>query len=87
VLVLFSQLANVKIGVQSRTGRFLLLAVFIVLTVAMGYLYHQNKNYQYRNRRLIIVNDSVLSENLELRNALLNSKQPTVFKIVRQPSK
>lgn len=83
MLALFSQIAKVKIGVQPRAGLFLLLAVFIVLTAATGYVYHQNKNYQYRNRRLIIVNDSVLSENLELKNSLLNSKSPSVFKIVR----
>jgi hypothetical protein len=58
---------------------FLLLAVFIFLTTASGYLYHKNRNYQHENQRLIILNDSILSENIELKNAL-DQKRSTVFK-------
>jgi dTDP-4-dehydrorhamnose 3,5-epimerase-like enzyme len=47
-----------------------LLAGFLLLTTASGYLYKKNKTYQYENRRLIIINDSILSENIELKNAL-----------------
>jgi hypothetical protein len=58
---------------------FLLTGVFIVITAASGYLYRQNKSYQFENQRLIIVNDSILSENLELKNAL-RQKPSTVLK-------
>jgi hypothetical protein len=58
---------------------FLLVTVFIVLTAASGYLYRQNKSYQHENQRLIIVNDSIISENMELKNAL-RQKSSTVMK-------
>lgn len=64
-----------------RWALFLLSAGAVVLTAASGYLYRQNKSYQYQNQRLIVVNDSILSENIELKNALLQ-KRPTVFKAV-----
>lgn len=52
---------------------------FIVITAASAYLYHQNKHYQFENERLIIVNDSVLSENIELKNEL-RQKSSTILK-------
>lgn len=58
---------------------FLLLTAFIVIMTASGYLYRQNKNYQYQNQRLIVVNDSILSENIELKNALRQNSS-TVLK-------
>lgn len=65
------QFAIVKKDVAKlRKVVFLLMGVFIVITAASGYLYHQNKSYQFENQRLIIVNDSILSENIELKNAL-----------------
>jgi len=66
-------------AVKLKRILFLLIAIFIVLTAASGYLYRQNKNYQYQNQRLIIVNDSILAENIELRNAL-KQKSLTVLK-------
>jgi hypothetical protein len=68
-------------AVKFKTILFLLLATFVVLTAASGYLYNQNKNYQYENRRLIIVNDSILSENLELKNWLRQNRSSTVLKV------
>jgi len=58
---------------------FLLAAVVIVIIAASGYLYRQNKSYQLENQRLIIVNDSILSENIELKNEL-RKKSSTVLK-------
>ena len=74
------QLAFVKTdAVKLKRFLFLLLAVFIVLTAASGYLYRENKSYRLENQRLILVNDSILSENIELRNAL-KEKSTTVLK-------
>jgi hypothetical protein len=74
------QFAIVKTDVAKlRRIVFLLTGVFIVITAASGYLYHQNKSYQFENQRLIIVNDSILSENLELKNSL-RQKSSTVLK-------
>jgi hypothetical protein len=74
------QLAIVKTGtVKLKRAIFLLGAIFIVLTAASGYLYRQNKSYQFENQRLIIVNDSILSENIELKNEL-RQKSSTVLK-------
>lgn len=49
---------------------FFLVGLFIVFTATSGYLYHENKSYQHENQRLIILNDSILSENIELKNRL-----------------
>jgi hypothetical protein len=68
-------------AVKFKTILFLLLSTFVVLTTASGYLYNQNKNYQYENQRLIIVNDSILSENLELKNWVRQNKSSTVLKV------
>ena len=53
-----------------KSALFFSLALFIVLTIASGYLYRENKTYQNENHRLIVVNDSILSENIELKNRL-----------------
>ena len=66
-------------AVKLKKLAFLLGAIFIVVTTASGYLYRQNKSYQFENQRLIIVNDSVLSENIELKNEL-RQKSSTVLK-------
>lgn len=42
----------------------------IVLLLLCGSLYKQNRNLQQENRRLIIVNDSVMSVNIELSNSI-----------------
>jgi hypothetical protein len=65
--------ANFKVPLFVFAG-----GVVLVTMTALGYLYNQNKSYQYQNQRLIILNDSILSENIELKNAL--QKQPTTFK-------
>lgn len=70
-----------KNAVWVRRALFLFAAGIIVLSAASGYLYRQNENYQFQNQRLIILNDSILSENIELKNSLLQ-KKPTVFKAV-----
>ena len=49
---------------------FSLVAGLLLLGTASGFLYQRNKTYQHENRRLIILNDSILSENIELKNAL-----------------
>lgn len=49
---------------------FFLLGLFILFITTSGYLYHENKSYQHENQRLIIQNDSILSENIELKNRL-----------------
>jgi hypothetical protein len=56
--------------IKLRVIFFSMVGVLFVLTTASGYLYHQNRNYQNQNQRLIILNDSILSENIELKNAL-----------------
>ena len=48
---------------------------------ASGYLFYENKSYQYQNHRLIIVNDSILSENIELKNALQQRKISTAIRM------
>ena len=53
-----------------KSTLFFLLGLFIVMTTTSGYLYHENKSYQHENQRLVIVNDSILSENIELKNRL-----------------
>jgi len=59
---------------------FILIGGVIILTGATGFLYRQNKLYQKKNRELILKNDSVLSVNIELMNALQQRpvKKPSV---------
>lgn len=64
----------IKILRRSRINTALLVSAFLVLMVASGFLYQQNRIYQNQNRRLIILNDSILSENMELKNALQQEK-------------
>lgn len=54
----------------------ILFAGAVLLITASGYLYKENKSYQYENQRLIILNDSILSENIELKNALRQKQSP-----------
>jgi hypothetical protein len=68
-----------KDAVKSGTTCFLFAGGVMLLIAASGYLYFQNKTYQHENHRLIVLNDSILSENIELKNAL-QQKSPTVFK-------
>ena len=53
-----------------------------VFVSASGYLYRQKQSYQFENRRLVLQNDSILSENIELKNALQLKRSPAVFKAV-----
>jgi hypothetical protein len=81
------QIAIVKTDVAKlRRIVFLFMGVFIVITAASGYLYRQNKSYQFENQRLIIINDSILSENLELKNSL-RQKSSTVLKAASENTK
>jgi len=63
-----------RAGVQIKILFYLLLGCFVVMGTVSGYVYRENKALQYQNRRLILVNDSVLSENLELKNSLLQKR-------------
>jgi hypothetical protein len=63
---------------------FFVMAVLKLLNTASGYIYNKNRNYQHENQRLIILNDSILSENIELKNALQRKKTSAVFKTVRE---
>jgi cell division protein FtsL len=81
------QFAIVKTDiVKLKRVVFLLLALFVVVTSASGYLYRQNKSYQYQNQRLIIMNDSILSENIELKN-VLKQNSPAVLKVASESFK
>ncbi len=51
--------------------------VTVLLMVAVGFLYSQNKVYKQLNKELIIQNDSVLSINIELKDALNNMELNT----------
>ena len=74
-------LAFVKANATKRGKTFFIqTALLVVFAVAFALLYRQNKQYQFQNQRLIIVNDSILSENIELKNAL-KQKTSTVLKI------
>lgn len=65
----------------------LLLIITVTLASLSGVLYHRNKNYEYENRRLIIQNDSIMSVNIELKNAI-NLKFPSaVNKLVNKTEK
>lgn len=53
----------------------------VLLAIASGFLYRQNKMYQQQNESLIIQNDSILSVNIELTKAL---KQRAAFSSKKQ---
>lgn len=65
-----------KKGFIRRTPMILvfLLCVILVLLGINGCLYQKNKVYRRENRQLIIQNDSLLSINIELNEALQNNK-------------
>ena len=66
-----------KAFVNTRSGLLcFLVALIIVLTGVSLFYYRQNQNYRRQNEELIIRNDSVLSVNIELRNALLQKILP-----------
>lgn len=70
--------------VQIKIIFFVLFVCFVVLCTISAFLYQENKTYQYENRRLILVNDSVLSENLELKNTLLQKPSSALIKNGRE---
>ena len=57
-----------------RRYRFLFLylvpMVVLVLVLCSGFLYKENREVRRINRELMVQNDSILSVNLELKNAL-----------------
>jgi hypothetical protein len=59
-----------KIAIQVRPALLLLTGIIFLLVLVSGFLYQQKRFYQQQNRELIIRNDSVLSVNIELKNAL-----------------
>lgn len=80
LLIRFLQFAIVKTdAVRLKKVLFISTVVLFVLAAASGLLYRENKTYRVENQRLIIVNDSILSENIELKNAL-KQKSFTVLK-------
>jgi len=66
---------------HTKSVLFLLLSGFVLPGAVSGYLYYENKTYQHRNHRLIIVNDSILSENIELKKALQQRRTSTAIRI------
>ena len=58
---------------------YALASAVLVLFLAAALLYTQNSKVQSLNRNLILQNDSILSENIQLKNLLLSQevKQPT----------
>jgi hypothetical protein len=71
-----------KIPVKLGSVLFFLSIGLLLFIASSGYLYHQNNTYRNENRRLIILNDSVLSENIELKNALQQKRSSSAFKSV-----
>jgi dTDP-4-dehydrorhamnose 3,5-epimerase-like enzyme len=63
---------------KTRRILFLFLGVFVVLTFTSTYLYRENKSYQHENRRLLILNDSILSVNIELKGQLQQKGTATI---------
>ena len=53
---------------------FALAATVLVLTFAAALLYQQKNKVQSHNRVLILQNDSILSENIQLKNSLLQQE-------------
>lgn len=53
---------------------YVLLATVLVLSFAALLLYQQKSKVQTVNRVLILQNDSILSENIELKNAILQQE-------------
>lgn len=54
-----------------------LSASVVVLLIASFFLYSEKNKAQYHNRVLIIQNDSILSENIKLRNASIQQQVST----------
>lgn len=52
--------------------RFLAGGIILLLSAISGNLYRKNRIYEWENRQLLIQNDSILSENIELKNSLIN---------------
>lgn len=67
-----------KLTIQTRPVLLLLTGIIFILVIISGFLYQQKRFYQQQNRDLIIQNDSVLSVNIELQNAL--EQQPSLSK-------
>lgn len=67
----------------------ILSGITILLAFTAGHFYRETKKYQEQNRALIIQNDSIISVNIELRNAIRftsTSKKttPAFFKLPNQ---
>lgn len=54
----------------NRTISLVLLVIVAILSIVSGCLFHEKKQVEHKNRQLIIQNDSVMSANIELLNAL-----------------
>ncbi|HEU4633489.1 MAG TPA: hypothetical protein VFS22_05870 [Flavisolibacter sp.] len=67
-----------KLSIHTRQVFLLLTGIIFILVVLSGFLYQQKRFYQQQNRELIIQNDSVLSVNIELQNAL--EQKPSLSK-------
>jgi predicted solute-binding protein len=59
-----------RMPISVRRVLFLLLGLLVVVSFTSMFLYRENKSYQHQNQRLIILNDSILSVNIELKNQL-----------------
>jgi len=47
-----------------------MISLTCLLVITSGYMFIQNTKFESENRRLIIQNDSIISVNIELTNAL-----------------
>jgi hypothetical protein len=63
----------------SRPILYILFGFFLVLIGISGFLFKENRDFNKKNRDLIIANDSIMSVNIELHQAL-QKKYPSSFK-------
>jgi len=68
------------IPVKIKLFLLFFLTGFGVLSIFSGYLYNENAKPQNQNCRLLLLADSILSENVELKNALLQKTSSTAIK-------
>jgi hypothetical protein len=59
---------------------YIFIFLIIVLGVMSGCLYNHNRNYRQENRDLIIKNDSIISVNIELKDALGDRQFDTSYR-------
>jgi hypothetical protein len=72
-------LAAMKKGQFSSFTSIMLIilsGIVITLSATTGYLYRQNKHFQSEQRELIIQNDSIISVNIKLTQALETKSGP-----------